>query len=173
MWTRARSWEPGSWPPRTGRPRVLLEDPDGAILAVTESFLSREGFDVATCSGPEEMGRRSCPLVSQGRCELVEEADVVYTSLRWSYPESRDVLQALRARHPRTPVVVEMTQPQVERFRDLLQGCYLVWVPAGREATVAAIRRALAGGVPEGVTEAREPLQNGTLAPGAGGVAPG
>ena len=169
MWTRSRSWEPGSWSPRTGRPRVLLEDPDGAILAVTDSFLVGEGFDVATCGGPEAMGRRSCPLLSQGRCDLVEQADVVYTSLQWHHAQSRDVLQALRARHPRTPVVVEMTQPHVERFRDLLQGCYLVRVPAGRKAKVAAIRRALAGGVPDGVTAGREPSQNGTLAPGAGG----
>lgn len=169
VWTRSRSWEPGSWPPRTGRPRVLLEDPDGAILAVTESFLVREGFDVATCGGPEEMGRRSCPLVSQGRCHLAQEADVVYTNLRWQHAPSRDVLHALRACHPRTPVVVETTQPLMERFRDLMQGSHLVWVPAGRKATLAAIRRALARGVPEGDTARREPPLDGNLAPGAVG----
>ena len=149
MSERSRSWEPGNWSAPTGRPRVLIEDPDGAIRWASESFLVREGFDVAACGGPEVMGRHTCPLVADGHCQLSAGADVVYTSLAWHKPENREVLMALRARHPGTPVVVEIPYPEVERFRDVLEGCHLVHTPVGRAAMVAAIRTALEQGVPE------------------------
>jgi DNA-binding NtrC family response regulator len=149
MWGRSRSWEPGNWSAPTGRPRVLLEDPDGAVRSAGEQFLRREGFDVAVCGGPEQMGRRACPLVADGHCELSAGADVIYTGLAWHDPEGREVLKALRARHPRTPVVVEIPYPAVARFQDVLEGCHLVHTPVGRAAMVAAIRTALEQGVPE------------------------
>jgi DNA-binding NtrC family response regulator len=152
MWGRSRSWEPGDWSVPTGRPRVLLEDPDGAMLWASESFLVREGFEVATCRGPEQMGRHACPLVADGECELSAGADVIYTSLAWHDPASREVLKALRARHPGTPVVVEIPSPDVAKFQDVLEGCQLVHTPVGRVAMAAAIRTALEQGVPEPVT---------------------
>jgi DNA-binding NtrC family response regulator len=149
MWGRSRSWEPGNWSAPTGQLRVLLEDPDGAVLSAAESFLVREGFDVAVCGGPEQMGRHICPLMADGHCELSAGADVIYTSLAWHNPESREVLKALRARHPGTPVVVEIPYPAVARFQDVLESCHLVHTPVGRTAMVKAIRAALEQGVPE------------------------
>ena len=144
MWRRSRTWDPGTWSERTGRPRVLIEDPDGAILWASEDFLRREGLDVAVCGGPETMGCRRCPLVTSGDCALAEGADVIYTSLRWHNPESREVLRALRAQHPRTPVVVEIPEPDVKRFADVLTGCQVVHVPSERATMLGAIRDALA-----------------------------
>ena len=148
MWGQPRSWEPGDWSIPTGRPRVLIEDPDGAIRSTSERFLLREGFDVASCGGPEEMGRRACPLLTTGSCTLTAGADMVYTSLRWHHPQSREVLRALRVRHPRTPLVVEIPSPAAERLQEVLEGCHVVHMPVGRTAMVGAIRGALAQGLP-------------------------
>lgn len=145
MWGRQRSWEPGSWAEATGRPRVLLEDPDGAIRSASESFLSREGYDVMACCGPEEMGRRTCPVVAGESCALAEGADVIYTSLCWREPGSREVLRAVRARYPDVPVVVEVSTADEQRYQEDLVGCAVVNVPVGRIGMLTAIRRALAG----------------------------
>jgi hypothetical protein len=143
MWGRPRSWQPGRWPERTTRPRVLLEDPDGAILATGELFLQRQGFDVAACLGPQRMGHRRCQLTTGGRCQLAQDADVVYSSLSWSDPNSREVLVALRAEYPRTPVVVEILARDVEGLRADLDGCHLAASPTRRATMVTAIRSAL------------------------------
>lgn len=90
------------------------------------------------------MGTRRCPLITSGDCALAAGADVIYTSLRWHNPDSRDVLQALRARYPSTSVVVEIPEPDVKKFADILTGCRLVPVPSGRETMLGAIRDALA-----------------------------
>lgn len=144
MWHRSRTLDPGSWADRTDRPRVLIEDPDGAVLSSCEEFLRRDGFDVAVCRGPQADGVHHCPLVTSGECSLTDGADVIYTALSWHDPKSREVLQAIRARHPQTPVVVEIPQPQVERFADLLAGCQLVLVPSGRASMRRALQDALA-----------------------------
>lgn len=144
MWSRRGTWEPGGWPRRSDRQRVLVEDPDGALRTASERLLQREGFDVAVCPGPEEMGSRHCPAVACGECPLVEGADVVYANLRWSLPASREVLQAHRTCYAGTPVVVEVSQPEETRSPELFAGCTVVHVPVGGDAMVGAIRKALA-----------------------------
>lgn len=144
MWRRSRTWDPGTWSSRTERPRVLIEDPDGAIRWASKRFLQRQGFDVAVCPGPEAMGARRCPEVSCGTCPLAEGADIIYMNLGWNNPESRDVLQAHRSRYPDTPVVVEITDPNAKRFPDILTGCQRVPAPSGRSTMLGAIRDTLA-----------------------------
>lgn len=43
---------PGQWPEQTGKPRVLIENPDGADLWAHAEVLRKAGYDVATCVGP-------------------------------------------------------------------------------------------------------------------------
>jgi CheY-like chemotaxis protein len=123
---------------------VLIEDPDGAVRSSAARFLQREGFDVAVCAGPEAMEGSSCPEVSDGACPLVEDADLVYTSLRWSRPDGREVLRAHRRCYPETPVVVEICQPQAAQVGELLDGCHVVHVPCGNAKMLGAIQETLA-----------------------------
>jgi hypothetical protein len=116
-----RCIEPGEWPAATTRPRVLLENPDGAETWAQAETLRNAGYDVAVCTGPIEVaGRRRpgyfeepawldrnartlCPLVAGGRCGLVDGADVVV-----SIPELGEVVAAIRQK--RGPdVIVEGT----------------------------------------------------------------
>lgn len=80
-----------------------MEDPDGAVQAAMRRFLEREGFDVALCSGPQDMGRRECPAVRGEGCQLAAGEDVVYTSLADADTKSHEVVGALRTLYADTP----------------------------------------------------------------------
>ena len=53
-----RSIHPGEWPEQTGKPRVLIENPDGADLWAHAEVLREAGYDVATCAGPTAETKR-------------------------------------------------------------------------------------------------------------------
>jgi len=130
----ARCIDPGEWPARSGRARVLIEHPDRAALWAEEQIMREAGYDVAVCSGPIEPFERersfhvrlrtfsdeeapagekpeACPLLVNGRCSLVEEADVVISTT--DLPQSRGILSALGRK--RTPALV------VESSRSVLE----------------------------------------------------
>lgn len=150
MRTARRIWDPGSWPTRSARPRVLIEDPDGAVLGAGRRHLEREGFDVRVCSGPQGMGRRECPLLRGEGCHLAAGADVVFTSLAADSVRGREVVAALRRHYPTTPVVAELPAPRHEELREDLDGCHVLYMPSGLHRMTTAIRAALDVGALEG-----------------------
>lgn len=138
---RKLSPHPWRWPQR---PRVLLENPDGDAGLVAAAALRRAGYAVAICPGPVEEGRPPgrCPLVAHEGCALADGADVIVTSLGLDYAENQDVVRALRAHYPETPLVVEAPPEAAGRYPELLEGCDVVASPAAPEALVAAVRKA-------------------------------
>lgn len=149
MWRRSRATKPNQWEDRSGRPRVLVEDRllDGPIRASYERFLQREGFDVAVCRGPATLGAGGCPVLACNVCPLAAGADVIYMSLPWELPANRDVLRAHQQRHPRTPVLVEISGAGPQGFTDLPTSSRLVPGPSGRMTVLGAVRDALADGM--------------------------
>lgn len=141
MLRRTRVLEPDGWAADRTRPRVLVEDPDGAVRTAAGRILERAGFQVSTCAGPGSGG--TCPEVTRDGCRAVDTADVVYASLDWHREEHRDVLRAQRRQHPDVPVVVEIARPDAERAEDLLEGCDVVHLPVDGAAMVAAVQRVL------------------------------
>jgi hypothetical protein len=93
---------PQPWPWRD-RPRVLLEDADDLAGLEAASELRRVGFAVAICCGPSR--RTGCPVVAGEPCCAAEGADVIISALGGE-PHVVDIPDALRARYPKTPVVV-------------------------------------------------------------------
>ena len=69
--------------------------------------LRQAGYGVAVCPGPNESER--CPLAGDDGCEAAHGADVIVAGLGLSKPQSREVLEALRARCAGTPLVVEVS----------------------------------------------------------------
>jgi len=74
--------EPGEWPERSGRARVLIEHPDPATVWAEAEAMRDAGYDVAVCAGPTRASDRTskptaCPLLVDGRCALVDHAVVV------------------------------------------------------------------------------------------------
>jgi hypothetical protein len=131
------------WPPRSGRPRVLVEDPDGAVLWASARILEEAGYDVACCQGPTPAGggvaRTCCPLLTGGACPLVEGADVVVSTT--SLPESAEILEAV-ASH-RAPLVVAGPERVVcERVEPIGAGTALPF-PVTTEKLVGAVAAAL------------------------------
>jgi hypothetical protein len=67
------------WPPDAPHPRVLVEGSSsswpGALAA------QRDGMSVLVCPGPERGRTHPCPLLHEGHCPLVDEADAVIVAL--------------------------------------------------------------------------------------------
>src|SRR4051794_13145754 len=98
-WRRKpRTIEPPIWRASRGRARVLVENPDGADVWAHTEALQAAGYDVASCFGPSTHADVVCPLVSEGRCAAVEEADAVISTT--SLGGEGEVIAALSRRHP-------------------------------------------------------------------------
>ena len=115
--------QPWPWP----GPRVLVEHRDEAAGLALASSLREAGYAVAVCPGPDKAER--CPLA--GRRSCVTTNNVIVSSLDLDRPEAREAVQALRARCPNTPLIVEVA-PGKEAGWDFLAGCDLVVSPISR-----------------------------------------
>jgi hypothetical protein len=91
----------------TAARNVLLECDDPMLHDGITRVLQEAGCDVVSCAGPASRSSRTCPLVTDGRCTVVERADLVVHALDQTDAAHRDVLTTLLARNPQTDVVVE------------------------------------------------------------------
>lgn len=134
---------PEEWPERGAKTRVLIENPDGAELWAHADLLREAGYDVAVCGGPaaetEDHDHTVCPLVTEGRCPLVEGADVVVSTTRLT--DGREIIAKLSARSS-PPLVVEGTTPDLERDGDVIGEALEITLPVLPEQLVEAVDRA-------------------------------
>jgi hypothetical protein len=134
---RQRCIEPGEWPERSGRARVLIEHPDGMALWTEAEALREAGYDVAVCKGPsEEAG--ACPLLAEGRCALADEADLVVTTP--SLQDGRRIVAALAERP--AALVVEGPRNALALGGYRVDGATVPY-PLTTEALVAAVGETL------------------------------
>lgn len=153
----AHSLHPDEWPEPSGKPRVLIENPDRADL-VSHAYVLREaGYDVAMCGGPtakaehvpffsrwarpqtERQERELCPLLTDGHCPLVEGADVVVSTTQLA--DSREILAKISARG--TPaLVVEGTSSELARDSDVIGDSVEITLPVFSHQIVEAVERA-------------------------------
>ena len=137
----ARKPGPTAWRTDGSRPRVLIEHHDASVGVAAGNLLAAEGYEVATCTGP--MRRFPCPMVEKGRCERVDQADVVVFGFEVEDEEDRGVLAALKAQNPGVPIVIEIPPSRVPFYKDELEGCVAVPRPMTRESLLDAVERAL------------------------------
>lgn len=131
--------QPWPWP---GHPRVLIEDAEETRGLGFADAVRQAGYAVAVCPGPGRSER--CPLAGDEGCEAAHGADVIVAGLGVGTSQSREVLEALRARRPGTPLIVEATAEEQEKWSELLQGCEVVVPPVAPGELVAAVRSVLA-----------------------------
>jgi len=129
-----------SWPPVRHGPRVLVEVP-GAHWRFAAG-LRDDGAHVMGCPGPDRR-RTGCPLLSDGRCPLVDGADIVIDALGDDDPAAAALLEAHRragTRHlvvdvsrgspegPLPPGAVAVDRPDPDEVRALVAGLLCVSV---------------------------------------------
>lgn len=133
----ARMWHS---PRRPGhRPRVLVED-DRTALAISDFVAFQDaGFDVAFCSGPGQV-RQGCPLLRGQECDMVAGADVVLHRLG----SDLRIAEAIRARHPGMPVVVEQRRRDDGSLEPVPEGCVPAVFACSVNGQLDAVRAALA-----------------------------
>ena len=142
---RRRKWtilRPGTWP--FAHPRVLIEHCDESVSLRYAEILRYAGYSVGVCRGPsgERQPRERCVLATGERCVFVDGADVVVSALGVREEEKRVVLEALRRFHPRTPLVVELSAGEIDRYEDLIAGLHLIIAPVTPEELVASVNHA-------------------------------
>jgi hypothetical protein len=154
---------PEEWAEPSGKPRVLIENPDGADLWAHAEILREAGYEVAMCGGPtpepehvpwlrrlyeadplagERPERTFCPLLTEGHCPLVEGADVVVSTT--ALTDSREILATLGARSS-PALVVEGTSADLEREHDAIGNGVELSLPVMPQQLVEAVERARSG----------------------------
>ena len=140
----AREWHGGS-EDGGGGPRILFESPDGAEAHAVSRVLGRHGCRTMWCTGPE--GASPCVLVATGTCRLVDEADLVVSSLDLGDRRCQDVARALDRRTVETPVVVMTRKDSAEEWRAELPTCQVTSDPLSSKALLDAVGALCPGSV--------------------------
>ncbi len=87
------------WPAGSAGKRVLVER-RGWFDDQRVERLRSAGYEVRQCTGPLQRSGRTCPLVTDGRCRLAEEADLIVSVLPDGEADCAAVLAAHRRRWP-------------------------------------------------------------------------
>ncbi|MDX1657816.1 MAG: hypothetical protein R3343_03250 [Nitriliruptorales bacterium] len=109
-----------------GGPRVVIENHDADAAQAVATLLRDRGFDVAICGGPLREGTSACPLLEEGTCAVVEDADAVLYDLDPDRARDRTLLALMQRWYPGKTVVTELSHAKARRYEDLLADVYVV-----------------------------------------------
>jgi hypothetical protein len=87
-----------------GLGHVVIEHPDPWVMGEHVSALRDARFSVLLCDGPR-FRRTGCPAVTDGRCGLIDRADVVVSCPPPDDAAHTDVIASVRRAYPGTPVI--------------------------------------------------------------------
>jgi len=127
------------WPRETMGFRVLVECEDPTVQDGLERALRSAGHATAACAGPASRHSGQCPLVVNGRCGLVEDADVVVHAFDPDRTDLAQVLHAIRDRCPNTPVIVEESPRTDARAMNTVPACHTLRYPTTAGAVVDTV----------------------------------
>ena len=127
------------WPRETNSLRVLVECEEPTVQDGLERALRSAGHATAACAGPASRGSGHCPLVVDGRCGLVEDADVVVHAFDPDRADLAQVLHAIHDRCPMTPVIVEVSSGTDVRATSAIAACHTLRYPATAGAVVDTV----------------------------------
>ena len=121
--------------------RVLVEATDGLTRDVVTRILTRNGYVVRSCEGPEASDS-PCPIAEGRNCAGLAGADVLVQVMHHSDPKVREVLIEIKRRRPDLPVVVEVAAPMVDRNPDLFEDCRILPQPMTAASLADAVSAA-------------------------------
>jgi hypothetical protein len=103
---------------------ILIDVTQSGDVSFDRSLLSRFGHPVMVCHGPEAA---ECPLLTQGHCELVDQAHGIMFELDLDRPEHRTILKRYQeVLDEDVPIRAVIKPGQEEKYAELL-GRVQVW----------------------------------------------
>jgi hypothetical protein len=93
------------WPPVHDRPRLLVEGCGGRWHGLQDA--RHAGWDVITCAGPGSSSVRVCPLLTGGRCPLVDDADEIVLAFPESDSRRAELVEAHATEATTAPVIAD------------------------------------------------------------------
>ena len=121
---------------------VLVEMADGAEASALWRDLRRNGHQMRWCPGPSYTQEHTCPLVTDGRCPLAADADVIVCSPDPPGGPWPAVIQAHARTHPHIPVLVSAPPAVLAHLRALPRGQRLLRYPLTGSALLGALQAA-------------------------------
>ncbi len=140
----ARVMAAPEWSAESTGARVVVEATDGLTRDVVSRILTREGYAVLSCEGPEASDA-PCPITVGRDCSAVAGADVVVQVMHQTDPRTRQVVVEIHRRRPDLPVIVEVAAPTVERHPELFEECLVLPQPMTARSLVEVVAEALSG----------------------------
>jgi hypothetical protein len=134
----ARGW-PDELHDEGGAPLVLFESPDGAEAHAAWKLLRRNGYRMTWCPGPQGGFSPECALSATGHCPLVDEADAVVSALDLRDPLCEEVVRALDAQAPETPVVVVSEKRSMAHWAEEAPDCEVIAGPLSSKVMIRAL----------------------------------
>jgi AmiR/NasT family two-component response regulator len=136
--------DPPVWPPRAGRPRVLVEARDDGWRRTTVTVLEQRGYEVIGCVGPRSESDEPCPAVEGGRCPGAAHADVVICDFDAADHHTRSLPTAVAHELREGASVIVLVGPaDAHLHRDVLEGCRVLHRPVGQEDLLGAVATAV------------------------------
>lgn len=101
-----RRLKPQTWqdePEQSDCTKILLAYPRHATPSVPAGILEAAGYCVSVCESEDD---ERCPLVTEGYCAAVDDADLVINALGITRDRTQRILSEIDGRHPDTAVLV-------------------------------------------------------------------
>jgi hypothetical protein len=124
------------------RRRVLVEAPAQPWHFTMKEARQLDDCDVTFCGGPAE-GHGPCPITVGRACPFGTDFDVVVAGLGLDTGEGRDIVTNLKTAYPGAHLVVQAWPADLERHRDLLEGCRVIVFPWTTQKFCAAVHEAI------------------------------
>jgi hypothetical protein len=99
---------------------VVIEHSDPLAVGDAAAALRNVGFSVRLCPGPVFRRGGDCPVVSNGRCQVTDRADVIVHSLDVEDPFRAAVELSLRRSYPGTPVITGVPAEDADLLVDVV-----------------------------------------------------
>jgi hypothetical protein len=93
------------WPPADDRPHLLVEGCGGRWRGRHDA--EEAGWDVITCAGPGTTHVPTCPVLTGGRCPLVDDANEIVLAFPDDDPRRAQLIAAHEAAGLTVPVVAD------------------------------------------------------------------
>ena len=134
--TKAPEWRSG----HDGK-RVLIESDDETQAWRFQRLAELNGWSALVCPGPGGC-TQGCPLLAEGACRAVDEADVVVYNLDLDEVTNRSVLWGHRPFRSMRPVIVASDAPTAATYENVLDGLSVFRGPVRGTELVESLSRA-------------------------------
>ncbi|KAA0234876.1 MAG: hypothetical protein JJLCMIEE_01053 [Acidimicrobiales bacterium] len=139
-----RRLKPQTWEEEPKTPdctKVLLAYPRHATPSVPAGILEAAGYCVSVCESEDD---ERCPLVAEGYCAVVDDADLIISALGVARDRTQRILSEIDEKHPDKAVLVFANAGDHDSLHRLPERHTVVAPPHSRQELLDDVETVLA-----------------------------